>query len=178
MADVIERAANVAYLVGRLNQKGISVGRTVLQKTAYLVQNAYSVPLGYKFRLHYYGPYSDQLAFDTEVATEVGSLHVRPTEAGYEITATSSVTACPSPPVASYAQKIDEAIAEFGNEIPSKLELYTTIHFADSSARRAGTLLAKAQVVTAVGDLKPRFLQTQVGQAYDRLTKLGLLRSE
>jgi hypothetical protein len=50
---------------------GELVGRTRLQKIAYLAQLA-GFPLGFEFEYHHYGPYSEDLARGMDIATLVG----------------------------------------------------------------------------------------------------------
>jgi uncharacterized protein YwgA len=37
------------------------VGKTQLQKLGYFLQEAFSVPTKYSFRMHHYGPYAEAL---------------------------------------------------------------------------------------------------------------------
>ncbi len=60
------RAALIVELVGSLRDKGSWAGETHVQKTLYFLQELLEVPLGLRFSLYKYGPFSfelrDQLA--------------------------------------------------------------------------------------------------------------------
>ena len=45
-------------LAGRLEGQSPQFGKTAFMKMAYLLQELYGVPLGYRFSLYTYGPYS------------------------------------------------------------------------------------------------------------------------
>ena len=53
----VRRLAFIQVIVERHDD----VGKTKLQKISYFFQEALSIPLKYRFRMHYFGPYSDDL---------------------------------------------------------------------------------------------------------------------
>ncbi len=55
------RAALVAELVRKLRENGSWTGETHVQKTAYFLQEMLGVPLGFRFSLYKYGPFSFDL---------------------------------------------------------------------------------------------------------------------
>ena len=57
----LERAALLLRLVDRLREKGSSCGLTHVQKATYFVQDLMEVPLGFRFVLYKYGPFSFDL---------------------------------------------------------------------------------------------------------------------
>ena len=55
-------------LARRLEGVSPQFGKTVFMKLAYLLQELYEVPLGYRFTLYTYGPYSPEVLADLEYA--------------------------------------------------------------------------------------------------------------
>ena len=53
-----------AVLARRLEGRSPQFGKTVLMKFAYLLQEIYGIPLGYRFSLYTYGPYSKEVLAD------------------------------------------------------------------------------------------------------------------
>ena len=52
----------------RLEGTSPQFGKTAFMKMAYLLQELYEVPLGYRFSLYTYGPYSAEVLADLEYA--------------------------------------------------------------------------------------------------------------
>src|SRR5437867_991119 len=48
-----------------VNDTGGVIGRTTLQKMMYFLQ-VVGVPMGYRFEIHHYGPYCDEISRDVE----------------------------------------------------------------------------------------------------------------
>lgn len=55
-----------------LNASGEMQGRTRLQKTMFLLQSKYGIPLNLNFEPYFYGPYSEELAYDIEILKSLG----------------------------------------------------------------------------------------------------------
>ena len=55
-----DRFAIIRYIVDMLKD----VGKVRMQKLVYFLQWIFTVPLGYDYKMHYYGPYSDELNDD------------------------------------------------------------------------------------------------------------------
>src|SRR4030042_2622370 len=55
-----DRFAIICYIVDKLKD----VGKIRMQKLVYFLQWLFDVPLGYDYKMHYYGPYSDELNDD------------------------------------------------------------------------------------------------------------------
>ena len=78
-----------SLLAHKLNGKSPQYGKTVLMKMAYLLQEVYKVPLGYRFTLYTYGPYSSEVLSDLDRSKfrEWVNVNYNDNEVGYEITA-------------------------------------------------------------------------------------------
>ena len=59
------------------------VGKTRIQKTVYFLQEAFGVPLSYSFRMHHYGPYSEEVETDISRLKMTGYVFVKPDLQGY-----------------------------------------------------------------------------------------------
>ena len=60
LAFVIAKSRDVA------NKRGGFLGRTAVQKIMYFLKNA-GVPMGYRFSIYHYGPFSDDILRDTDL---------------------------------------------------------------------------------------------------------------
>lgn len=101
---------------------GEIVGRTRLQKVAYLLELA-GLGSGFEFEYHHYGPYSENLAYATRVAKAFGLLTENEQTASwggvYSIFRTPDSAGAPNPERAQFAA----AAAKIG---PIALELAAT----------------------------------------------------
>ena len=73
-----KRFAFVRRIVSQRN----NIGKTKIQKICYFLQEAVGVELMYPFRMHYYGPYSDELDRTLSLASSVGFIDIMPDLAG------------------------------------------------------------------------------------------------
>ena len=157
-----------------LNQ---DIGKTKIQKITYFLQKSVGVELKYPFRMHYYGPYSDQLDNALSWASALGyiEIHPDPDGFGYHVIPSSSK----GPGLESDYKiedhpkltQIDNAIDILGNLETSDLELYATIHLIggpDSEQTKEATL-------SAVKKLKPKFNEEKIASAYQSLENARLI---
>lgn len=75
----VESAMLVARLVSELGEVS---GRKRLQKIVHLLQSTGAKEFGYRFILHYFGPYSKELANDLDFLSDVKILDERPPVGG------------------------------------------------------------------------------------------------
>ena len=152
------------------------IGKTKIQKITYFLQESVGVPLMYPFRMHYYGPYSDDLDGTLSLAQILGYIDIKPDSEGFGYHVT--------PSLGSVAGRFDEcdlstdqirAIERvtkiLGNLETADLELYATIHFIGRS--RGG--LPKDETLNTVGRLKPKFSKGTIDQAYQTLEQADLI---
>ena len=131
----------------------------------------------YPFRMHYYGPYSDELDRVLSLARSVGIIDIKPDPDGFGYHVTPIAESASSwlqeydisedPNIA----QIDETIRVLGSIETSKLELYATIHFID---RKEGEQ-SKDQTLKIVKRLKPKFTDTEIEHAYQTLRETSLI---
>ena len=150
------------------------VGKTQMQKLAYFLQEAFNVPTKYHFKMHHYGPYSDELDTDMARLRITGYIDIQRDPQGYGFHITSRDD---NPPeeweglIEDYDESIDYVIRAFGNRKPAELELAATIHFVNNLAPGA----SKEDVLKTVKALKPRFVEPYIQSHYSKLEKEGLL---
>ena len=152
------------------------IGKTKLQKISYFLQESLGVELMYPFRIHYFGPYSDELDNTLALADSVGIIDIEPDLKGfgYHVTPSERETAW----ALNYdfsketdMEQVDTAINVLGKLEVSELELYATIHFIG----KPETGRSKDQTLEIVKKIKPRFLEARIDQAYDRLKESNLI---
>ena len=51
-------------------------GKTSIQKIAYFIQSGLNIPLGYRFKMHYFGPYSEELDGKLSLADAMGIVEI------------------------------------------------------------------------------------------------------
>lgn len=146
-----ERRAFLWLLIRALGE----TGKTKLQKVVYFLQEKYGVPLGYRFRLHHYGPYSLDLEGDTSHLRWKGYAQVVPDSAGYGYHITAEEEAPPGRQAVEegYQGALQAALDALGADDVDTLELRATVHFVSSIM---GTDDIDS-VVKEVAVLKPRF---------------------
>ena len=152
------------------------IGKTKIQKITYFLQESVGVPVMYPFRMHYYGPYSDDLDGVLSLAQLLEYIEIKRDSDGfgYHVTPGSgSVTG----PLGEYdipvdlVEPIKRATETLGNLDTAELELYATIHFIGRS--RVG--LPRDETLKTVQRLKPKFSRDTIDQAYQALKQAELI---
>ena len=169
-----------AVLSRRLENRSPQLGKTVLMKFAYLLQEVYCIPLGYRFSLYTYGPYSKEVLADLDQAESLGWVHVNmgSDAAGYNITASEN---SPGPNgfddhFRQYEHQLSRAIEQFGHFRAKELELRTTAAYFWNLQGTHDDNAVEA-VVDAVHDLKPHFTKREIKDAIEELIQNGTIRS-
>jgi hypothetical protein len=145
------RAAVVHYLVVEVGD----VGKTKLQKLLYFLQEAKEVPTFYPFRMHYYGPYSDEIDNDLLRHEAVGAIKIEADTNGYgyHITPIVELSSAEKKEVVKFETQIQEMLTLFGDKRAPDLELAATIHYAHRLMNKPSD---EALAATVKG-LKPQF---------------------
>lgn len=168
--DQLKRLAILYEVVEDLGD----VGKTQLQKTLYFLQEAYGVPSRYAFRMHHYGPYSEDLDTDMTRLKMTGYLSIKPDVQGYgfHVEISDKPEENWSAQILPYRQQIDAALELVRDRSPSQLELMATLHFVD---RLLGNPVEQDLIETVHG-LKPKFSREYINTWRLELIKEGLLR--
>ena len=152
------------------------IGKTKIQKITYFLQEAVGVPAMYPFRMHYYGPYSDELDGVVSLAQMLGYIEINPDPDGFGY----HVTPGPVDAVLQFEgsrlpedlePSMERATQTLGNLDTAQLELYATIHFIGRSSGKS----ERAQILKTVQNLKPKFSGQAIDQAYSSLSNAGLI---
>jgi len=158
-------------------------GRTALMKFAYLLQEVKSVPLGYRFQLYTYGPYDSTVLSDlsqagTFKAIKTGTVNYssgmgyeyKSLEKGHESLVKKAATE-----LSKYAESIRWVLAEFGGDSASRLELVSTIVFAEREMLRKGLERSFIELGRRVKQIKPYFTVETISETIAELARKKLI---
>ena len=175
----VRRLAFVQVIVDRQSD----VGKTKIQKISYFLQEAVGVPLNYRFRMHYFGPYSDELDNALSLSRALGYVKIDPDPNGfgYHVTpgevkdtrwfdAEYDISDDTGVPV----ETVQEIIDILGKLKVHELELYASIHFIGNS--KGG--MSKEETLATVRKVKPGFSTSHVEKAYQALLKAKLVSAD
>lgn len=113
----------------RLLNRGPVRGKKKLQKLLYFVQEAEGEPLGFDYKMHYYGPYSPTLDSRVQALSHAGLVQSSLSEDGVSLFSlgelAKSVPEKPEP----FGDKLARVVSRFGDLSPYNIELLGTIHF-------------------------------------------------
>ena len=165
-------------LAKRLECTSPQFGKTVFVKMAYLLQELYKVPLGYRFSLYTYGPYSPEVLADLEYAELRRQVNVEyEGEEGFSITPCKSAVGVEGQmgPIINYGDQLTELVEHFGEFDARELELRTTSIFLWKKIRPLKDEDVDS-VVETVRHLKPHFDKKTIRLAVDGLLEAGVIR--
>ena len=167
------RIAFIRRIVDRCD----NIGKTKIQKISYFLQESVGVDLSYPFRMHYYGPYSDELDRALSLTKSLGFIDIKPDPDGFGYHVTS-VEDREDTGITEYEvsnepdfDQIDQAIAVLGRLETHELELYATIHFIGGPKGKR----SKDQTSETVKKLKPKFSKDYIDRAYSTLKEAKLI---
>ena len=148
-------------------------GKIQLQKTIYFLQEAFGVPSKYPFRMHHYGPYSEELDTDLTRLKMTGYLSIRTDIQGYgfHVQVSDEPEQSWNSLTRPYNQPIKEALELVRDKTPSELELMATLHFV---SRLLGGPVEQ-ELIDTVHGLKPKFSPEYINTWRLELIKQGLL---
>ena len=176
----VRRLALIQRVVERLVEQRKDVGKTKIQKISYFLQEAVGVPLKYRFRMHYFGPYSDELDNALTLSRALGYVKIAPDLSGFGYHVTpGDVTEDRwfdnkydmAEDTGVDVKKVEQVIDVLGKLKVYELELYASIHFIGKS-KSGGS---KEKTLATVGKVKPGFKAAQIEQAYQQLQDANLI---
>ncbi|NLZ53795.1 MAG: hypothetical protein GX892_11770 [Thermoanaerobacteraceae bacterium] len=156
-------------LVGKL---GEVKGKKAFQKLVYFAQ-VLGIPLGKAYNMHYYGPYSQEVADEMNELINQGFLNNIPGSYSYFLsTATKDKLTIPK----AYSAQFKELIEKFGSMSPRCLEIYATTHFIDFKFKNVNGVFDQHQIIDEIKKAKsPKFSDQEILKAYNDLEKWNLL---
>jgi len=168
MAD---RLSTILELLRRSTKK---VGKTFIQKAVYVLQDWLGWDSDYKFKLHYYGPYSSDLSDDLDILNELGLIEMVFNGHGYDIGITKEGAHFLGEHLETYMPnqpQIERAISLVGQDDIRNMELIgTVLYFAKLSND-------DSEITKLVNTVKPRFPDTTIMNSIKFLKKEGVLSS-
>ncbi len=164
--SVIENKDNNGYL-----------GRTALQKILYFVKYS-GVEVGYRFQIHYYGPFSEDLYEDVDrLCADYVIKDIVPEHrySNYVLDRNAEKLLekhCLNEKDIKLIHEIVEALHPF---TPKELELYSTL---DYICRDLGSSIEEAAVLSRFKEIKStKFEEETVKNAFSKMTSVGLCHS-
>jgi uncharacterized protein len=168
---MIEREVKFSIVRYLVEQSGNDLGKTQIQKLMFFTQYDGNVPLNYDYRIHYFGPYSEELDDDLINMKLNGYFEILPdlTGYGYHVIPGKENISNMDSNVQPFKEKIDLCIKKYGKLSVPKLEIMSTLHYVEYVAGING---GKDQIVGIVASLKPRYSKAVIDKAYDELKTL------
>ena len=148
-------------------------GKTVFMKLVYLLQEVYKVPLGYRYTLYSYGPFSPEVSAELDRSKLQGGVDITyaGNDGGFKITSgpgASQAIGNSNAPISEYAGKIEKLVEQFGHFRAKDLELRTTVTYIWNLARPSSDPDTQ-DVINLVRELKPHFSAIEIQTAVDEL---------
>ncbi len=146
-----------------------SLGRTMLMKLCYFLQEVKGVPLGYRFTIYSYGPFDSEVLSDLGTAVNLEGIKSKvvynTVGYGYALEAgpnAAVLRAGGGEFLARHKENIDWAVAEFSRKNAADLELESTAIFVDREAASSGEVVSFDALTDRVRNLKPHFQREYV----------------
>jgi uncharacterized protein YwgA len=178
--DFVNRMAVIA----RITKEDPGLGRTKLMKYLYILQTVKSVPLGYKFQLYVYGPYDSKVLEDLTIAEAWGAVReeLTPSSYGYAYrivpgAQNGKLVESVKEFVGKHQKAIKWVVDNFSSFSDDKLELLSTIIWADQEARRAGKRRTNAELIKIVHEIKPRLPKDTAKELVEHLKRLNVFQA-
>ncbi len=173
------RLAVLSTLVKQAPQKP---GRTALMKFAYFLQTLRGVPLGYRFELYNYGPYDSAVLSDLSQAATLKAIKpetvIYQNGYGYEYSTNrghESLCNRVAEDLGKYESDITWVLDRFGSEPASRLELLSTIVFAEREMRRKNQDCPRPELCRRIRRIKPHFTEEVIENAIENLASENLI---
>ncbi len=175
----IEKWAAILNIVKYCKDEDIKIGHTFIQKLIYLVQEAFDCQMGYNFKMHYYGPYSEDLWGDLCFLDDHSllSVNANPSGCGYLIDLGTEQDWIAKQNFVLPA-KIETLIEFLKNRKVKDLELLATTYYTYSHIKKRSKEVYQDKVENFVIQMKPHFTKDDIGQALLELEKNETIKIE
>ena len=165
-------AERLTVILELLRRSKTKVGKTFIQKAVYVLQNWLGWDSDYKFKLHYYGPYSSDLSDDLNVLNELGLIEMFFNGHSYDISITAEgkrFTGEHLENCMSNQTQIERTISLIGQDNVKNMELIgTVLYFSELSNN-------ELEVAKLVNTVKPHFLDDTIKGTIKYLREEGIL---
>ena len=152
-------------VIRRVAQIAPNQGKTSIQKTVYFLQNELGIHLDYRFKMHYYGPYSERLDSNLSLANAMGLVEITPDSGGYGYHVNLGPHMIEDSEASIEWEEVDGAVINLANLELWQLELIATAHFIKKIHPQAN----RYEVGMIVRRLKPKFHENAVEDAISRV---------
>jgi len=173
------RLGAIAYTVYAGKQKGITVGHTLLQKLFYFLQHGRDIDLGYRYRLHHFGPYCKELWADLNYLEDVNALSVKgsPSGFGYNIFPEAKIETLLELVNDEIKEEISELLNFLSHRPVRELECLATTHYVCKEIQefKEDPENSKNNVINGVLALKPHLTEKEVLNSMEILRKKCLI---
>jgi uncharacterized protein YwgA len=152
----------------------MKVGKTFIQKAIYVLQNWLGWDSDYKFKLHYYGPYSQDLSDDLDTLSELGFIKMVFNGNSYDIRITDDGVRFLDENLEAHMPnktKIERAISLIGKGDVKNMELIGTILYFAKLAKN------DSEIIELVNTVKPHFPAETINGSIEYLKTEGVLSS-
>ncbi len=173
--------AVVAYVTREWGEKAHSnLGRIIIQKLCYFLKHE-GVPINYRFRLHQFGPFSQELFFRMKELEndDVIRDNIKGAQKSAYIVGDNAeeVIALYHENIKKFKPNMDRIIEKLGKyNFPEKLELLATIHFFYNARLKFNKKApSKEEIVAEIKGVKNKFSYEEIEEAYDYLQKNNLI---
>jgi uncharacterized protein len=167
------QTATMVELIKKVSQKKKQLGKTQFQKLVYFCQEK-GIPLGYKYEIYHYGPYSFQLSDDMSSLDSLGVLDVGTDSSGFGFHIEAGRFASKYELQKKYLPVLTEVVEKLGENSPAQLEVKGTLHFVSKVLKNRGDISDKL-VVSKVKELKPQIKDPFIQQCYVELKAAKLI---
>ncbi len=163
--DDFKKIVAILQLLKKVNRE---VGKTFIQKSIYLLQEGLKENLDYDYKLHFYGPFSQELADDIDTLEDLGLIDVNydPKGHGYHIRITEEGKSFLSRFQAQYGienDKLEKVLNLISGEFVREMELLGTVLYF---AKLTGD---ENEIKKLVNMVKPHFPEREISKALQRL---------
>jgi uncharacterized protein YwgA len=139
--------------------------KKTVQKVVYLIEEA-GEELGFKYGIHFYGPYSSDLDYAIQYLNRYGELEIDITPFKHEISVKDDIE---DNELSSLSNKTDKIIAQFGTKSASELELLATTLYVQ---RKMKTVQTTDAIVKSVKQIKgTKYSDIEINGAVSTLIK-------
>jgi uncharacterized protein YwgA len=174
LAPVVEEASRA------VKAKGGFLGRTALQKLLYFLRRR-GVPMAYRFDIHHYGVFCEEVLRDADWLTADGVIVDRSPQERYSNyepgPALDALVAAHRESVERHREQVREVASELAHLRPEKLELISTLDYSYRWVRATGgTGPWRDAVIARFEELKPgKFPREEIERAYETMVRAGKL---
>lgn len=159
-----------------------SLGRTAIQKLVYFL-HVLDVPMNYRFRIHHFGPYCDELAstMDWLLADSIVADHSdAPKSSDYAPSENySALVTKYETELAKHAPTVNEVVKAMASLAPNELEVAATLDFSFRWVKaRGGEGPWRDATIQKFKEIKKeRFTDSKIDEWYDCLLSAGLVQA-